>query len=272
MTSVIYNPSAGSVYYNVSGSAISAQPKVKSGALCGVGPTNSYFDWASNVPDNKGLYGSRIYATNKTGIFTYTNGGSVSITSVAASGGVAVYTLNSHDLVVGSLIYVTDTNGKVTGVQRVTEKDTNTFTTDKTYISGAGTLAYYLASGTLAYNPARYSVIRKVSTTINGTANTALLTGAAPSKYRQTPHKVLTAFRHDGKATAIRAGYWNEYSGSWSTAPTATNSSIGDISRSTVTTGLADHEANVSRSFRGELTYMDGSLTPNSEDYDLPTG
>lgn len=270
--SVIYNPSAGSVYYDVAGSAISSQPKAKSGALAGVGPTNVYFDWVSNAPNNKGLYGSRIYATNKTGIFTYTNGGSVSITSVAASGGVAVYTLNSHSLVVGSLIYVTDTNGKVTGVQRVTAKDTNTFTTDKTYVSGAGTLAYYLSSGTLAYSPARYSVMRKVSTTINGTANTALLTGAAPDKYRQSPKKVKTAFRHDGKATAIRAGYWNEYSGTWSTAPTATNTSIGDVAGSTVTDGTADHEANVSRLFRGELTYRDGSPTPQSDDYDLPTG
>ena len=73
-------------------------------------------------------------------------------------------------------------------------------------------------------------------------------------------------------ATAIRTGYWNEYSGVYSTRPSESNASIGNVAGSTVTDGTADHEANVSRSFRGELTYMDGSLTPHSEDYDLPTG
>jgi len=265
------NPSAGSVYYNVAGSAISAQPKLNGGAVAGIGPTTTYFDYVGQGKDNKGFFGSRIYATNKNGIITSKLGTNVVITSVAASGGVAVYTLNSHGLLVGQVMYVTDTNGKVTGIQRITAKDTNTFTTDKTYVSGAGTLGYKLTSGTLAYSASRYTVMRKVSSTINNVANTVLLSGASDMGRRQSPHKILTAFRHDGKATAIRAGYWNEYSATWSTAPTATNTSIGNVAGSTVADGTADNAASVSRSVAAELVYRTGKPTPVMDDYNLPT-
>lgn len=269
MSSTIYNASAGSCFYNTSGSAISAQPKVPGGAVAGVGPTNSYYDYVAGKEVNQ--YGSKIYATNKTGIITSKLAGNVVITSVASSGGFAVYSLNTHGRVVGDILYITDTNGKCTGIQRITAKTTHTFTTDKTYTSGAGTLGYKLTSGTLAYNCSRYSVLRKVSTTINNVSNTALLSGASDVGIRQTPHKIKTAFRHDGKATAIRAGYWNIYSASWNTAPTATNSSVGNVAGATVTNGTADNEANVSRLIAGELTYMDGSLSPENDDYGLPT-
>lgn len=271
MSGTIYNPSAGNVYYNTSGSAISAQP-VLTGEAIGLGSDRTLLkSQALGVATPLDFQGSRIYATNKNGIITSKLGSNVVITSVAASGGVAVYTLNTHGLLVGQVMYVTDTNNKVTGIQRITAKTTHTFTTDKTYTSGAGTLGYKLISGTLAYSASRYSVIRKVSTTINNVSNTALLSGASDVGKRQSPHKVLTAFRHDGKATAIRAGYWNEYSGTWSTAPTATNSSIGNVSGSTVTDGSADNEGNVSRSIAAELVYRSGKPAPVMANYPLPT-
>lgn len=273
MAGVIYNPSAANVYYDVSGSAISAQPTL-TGRVKGAGATNSFFSNVGFGEVDKGFMGSRIYATNQTSIITSKLGDAVNITSVAASSGRARYTLNGHSLVVGDVIYVSDSSNKVTGIQRVRAKATNTFDTDKTYTSGAGTLTYKLISGTLAYGAGAgglYSVMRKVSTTINNVANTALQSGGAPDAYRKSPKKFMTAGRCYGAATAIRAGYWNEYSGSWSTAPTATNTSIGNVAGSTVTDGSADHAGNVSRSTAGELVYRYGAAAAATADYNLPT-
>ncbi len=270
MSGTIVNSSLANTFFDSTGTAISAQPTL-TGRLAGTGKTNSYFTYVGQGVVDEGFIGSRIYATNKTSIITAKLGNSVNITSVSASSGKAHYTLNSHSLVVGDIIYVSDTNNKVTGIQRILSKATNTFDSDKTYSSGAGTLTYKKISGSLAYGTGvgnRYSILRKVNTTINNVANTAMQSGAAPDAYRQSPHKVLTAFRHDGKALAIRSGYWNEYAGTWTTAPTATNSSVGNVSGSTVTDGSAEI---ISRSVAGELVYKTAAAAPVMADYNLPT-
>ena len=271
MSGTIVNSSLANTFFDSTGTAISAQPTL-TGRLAGTGKTNSYFTYVGQGVVDEGFIGSRIYATNKTSIITAKLGNSVNITSVSASSGKAHYTLNSHSLVVGDVIYVSDTNNKVTGIQRILSKATNTFDSDKTYSSGAGTLTYKKISGSLAYGTGvgnRYSILRKVNTTINGVANTAMQSGAAPDAYRKSPKNLMGA-RTEGTALAIRNSYWSIYLGKWTTNPTATNTSLGNVAGSTLTDTSTDN-AVTSRSVAGELVYRYGAAAAANADYNLPT-
>lgn len=273
MSSVIYNASAGSCFYDTSGSAITSQPKL-GGAVLGAGSTVSVFDYVGFGNTENSFQGSRVYATSKTGVLTAKLGASVNITSVASVGGFAKYTLNSHSLVVGDIINISgDTAFKVNGPQRITAKGTNDFISDKVYASGStGSLAYRKISGSLAYGTGvgnRYSILRKVNTTINNVANTAMQSGAAPDAYRKSPKNLMGA-RTEGTALAIRNSYWSIYLGKWTTNPTATNTSLGNVAGSTLTDTSTDN-AVTSRSVAGELVYRYGAAAAANADYNLPT-
>jgi hypothetical protein len=254
--SIVVNPSAGDVYFGVGGSALSTQPTINKGRSQGLGANQTLL---SNVEFgySDGIYGSQVVGGNDIGSLIL--GNTVNITSVAASGGKAVYTLNSHSLLVGDVINVTDTSSKVHGPQRVTAKTVNTFTTTKGYTSGAGTLTYKKATGHFANMEAGKWVMMLVSTELGGVANTTLQSAGS---FERRPINKLEALRTFRVATAIRAGYWNVYTGEWSTQPTSAND-ISDWG--------TDQAANPSYSVPGELVYLDGSPNPILDDYEART-
>lgn len=113
--------------------------------------------------------------------------------------------------------------------------------------------------GNFAQMVAEQFVIRKVTTLLAGQANTVLRSGASDFGHRNTPH-LLEGIRSRLVATAIRAGNWDIYGGSFSSDPTNQLDSFGQ-----------DDEARSSRATPGELVYQDGSNTPFQDSYESRT-
>lgn len=272
MPNQIVNPSAGTIYYSVSGSAISAQPDITKMRAKGLGSNQALVNSLAQGY-NSPVYGSRIYSSKRTQITSSKFDTVVSSgITVAASSGYAKYTKTSHNLSVGDSVFVTDTNSKVDGIQRITAKDANTFTTDMPYVSGAGTLTYKVGTGTIAYYVTGNLIARKYSTTINGVANTVLRSGGSDYGQRRAINKI-TALRSSGVAKAISSSYWDIYTGTFTTAPTGSANSIGDVAGNVGTTdGSEDAAANVGRNTAAQLIFRDGSPTVQTDDYDLKTG
>lgn len=106
--------------------------------------------------------------------------------------------------------------------------------------------------GIFAYNNAT-PIAKRVTTELASISNDFLLSGAAKPDLVVSVHRIegITTRRI---ATAVRAGYWNIYTGQWSTNPTNTADSFtGSDSTSN------DYAARVSRSFPGRLTYKLGN-------------
>lgn len=116
-----------------------------------------------------------------------------------------------------------------------------------------------LSAGTFSYNNQR-PIAKRVTETLSGVANTTLQSGAGQPGLIRSIHKleVLTTRR---LTTAIRAGYWNIYSGSWSTNPTVATDTLA-----------TDDAATPTRSVPGELVYKTGAPTPVQADYKAKTG
>jgi hypothetical protein len=130
-----------------------------------------------------------------------------------------------------------------------------------------------LSAGTFAYDPNAF-LIQGYSTTINGIANNALLfTDGDQFRLRRALIQKSWGYKY---STAIRAGYFSftKIAGkrtNWSTAP----SSLNDTFRSTTNNGNASSDEAQYVTFRsvpGELTYMDGSRNPITDEYPAITG
>lgn len=130
-----------------------------------------------------------------------------------------------------------------------------------------------LAAGTFAYDPNAF-LIHGYSTTINGIANNSLLfTGADSYRQRTSLKQKSWGYKY---STAIRAGYFSftKISGkrtNWTTDP----SSLNDTFRSTTNNAVASSDEALFVTFRsvpGELTYMDGSRHPITDEYPAITG
>jgi len=145
-------------------------------------------------------------------------------------------------------------------------------------IAASGTFHTYsaqkaLAAGTFAYEP-NAALIQGYSTTVNGIANNALLFTDGDS-YRQRTRLIQKSWGYK-YSTAIRAGYFSftKIAGkrtNWTTAP----SSLNDTFRSTTNNAVASSDEAQFVTFRsvpGELTYMDGSRNPITDEYPAITG
>lgn len=260
----LVNPAAANVYYNTSGTAAGASStSLNKGRAVGLtSSVSAGFTKVALGDRGRPHYGSKVVGGIGAGAAMWSTSAAVSLTSVAASGGFARYTKTSHGRSVGDIINVTDTNSVVNGPQRITAVPTaNTFDTDMPYTSGAGTMTYLLSRGNFATMTAGTYVMRKVATTLAGQSNTVLRSGASDFGVRRSIHK-LEHMRTYRVATAIRAGYWNEYNGTWSTAPTSADDA------STMGT---DHAATPTLAVPGELVYRSGKPLPVQEDYDAKT-
>ena len=256
----VNNPSAGNDYFDTAGVAVGSdnQPNVLGGSAKGLYSNRALLDNVSHGI-NVGVHGSQVVYGLYVGSAAWT--GAISITSVAASGGFAVYTLAAHGRAVGDVINVQDTNSVVDGTQKITAVASGTFTTDKLYISGVGILIYRSPDGCLAFMTAGSYVIRRVTTTLANLAKTTLQSGGSDYGIRRSIHK-LEAMRTLRVATAIRAGYWNFYSATWSTQPTNAN----DIS-----TWGTDEAATPSYAVPGELVYKTSKPAPVQDNYEART-
>lgn len=79
----------------------------------------------------------------------------------------------------------------------------------------------------------------------------------------------IETFDSPGTATAIRAGYWNIYTGQWSTDPTV---SYNNMHKAVTGTANIDNNVHVSRSYTGSLTFLNGSKNPVNQNYDSKKG
>lgn len=116
-----------------------------------------------------------------------------------------------------------------------------------------------LTSGTFSYNN-QAPVAKRVTTSLSGVSNTYLQSGAAKPGNIRSIHSVESV-RTRRLTTAIRAGNWNIYSGTFSSAPTVAVDSFGN-----------DDEARVSRSSPGEFAYKTGAYVPVQDEYPEKTG
>lgn len=122
-----------------------------------------------------------------------------------------------------------------------------------TVISSASTVVDYatsaLSAGTFAYNNQK-PVAKRYSILISGTSNSFLQTGAARPELVRSIQKLET-LRTRRLTTAIRAGYWNIYSGTFSTQPTNAVDSLG-----------TDTAAAPTQAIPGQIVYMAGGKNP----------
>lgn len=263
----IVNPSAGNDYFNNSAGATSdgdGQPTVNKGRAANLGTSAS--TQSANMDEyilgdggRNGfptIFASTVRSGPRGGAVSANLGSAVGSVSVAASSGRARYTKTSHGLTVGSIINVSDTNDKVQGGATVTNVvSANAFDTNQAYASGAGTVDYRSATGNFALMTAAKYVILRVSDELHGVSNTKLQAHGIAYSNRRSIHKVESGFRHLAVATAIRAGYWDVFSGTFSTAASATNNSVSTVGGTATTDGTADHAATPTRSIPGELVY-----------------
>lgn len=123
-----------------------------------------------------------------------------------------------------------------------------------------------LSSGVFAYNNARPVAVRLTTTLAGTVVNTFLRSAASDLSSRRSIHR-QEKVRTTRTTTAIRAGYWNIYTGTWSTTPTTAVDNFWDISNDTTSSTSTDEAATPTRTTPGELTYKLGQPLPVSVDY-----
>lgn len=139
--------------------------------------------------------------------------------------------------------------GTSTILDNVSPSRTNVGVFASTVIPDSSTTVDYatkaLSAGTFAYNNQKPTA-KRYSTLISGTSNTFLQSGAARPELVRSIHKLET-LRTRRLTTAIRAGYWNIYSGTFSTLPTIAVDSL-----------VTDYAADPTQAIPGEIVYVVG--------------
>lgn len=114
-----------------------------------------------------------------------------------------------------------------------------------------------VSAGTFAYNSSA-PVAKRVTILLSGVSNTFLRSGALVPGLTKSIHKIESVSTRR-LATAIRAGYWNIYSGLFTTPPTvATDTFHKAVSGAT----YIDKVANASSSNPGVAVYKTGAVSP----------
>lgn len=218
-----------------------------------------------------GIFGSTVLQSNEIfGAFHITP---VTITSVADDSGTCVFTLNTHGLTAGTVINITgSTSGNVDGVQTITAVTANTFDTDKVYTASATAGLYATVAGTFATMTAGEYVQRGYRQVIAGGQYTYTGFGS-DFGIRRSIHKLESLYTRR-VATAIRAGYWNVFTGEFSTEPTVADD-LPDMETGSGL-GTGDEAATPTRLDPGHLVYRvsgqpDGTFGPIVDQYSAKT-
>ena len=140
-----------------------------------------------------------------------------------------------------------------------------TGTSNTKYMSVAGR-ALRTTGATFAKMTAGSYVMRLVSTTLAGVANTAIRQAGSQMPYRVSIHQASGVYIDD-TAARIRAGCWVEFSGGWQASNLAIlPESIPSGYKVSATWGK-DDAATPTAATPGELQYQDGTNTPNQDEY-----
>jgi hypothetical protein len=117
-----------------------------------------------------------------------------------------------------------------------------------------------ISAGVIAHNHVK-PIAARVTTEIAGQSSTVLSTTADdPTQLRSINKR--ESYKSAGTATAMRAGYFNLYTGKFSPAPTPVSEAPG-----------TDTAATVSRSAPGDLVFRTGAKLPvRTQDYKAKTG
>ena len=122
-----------------------------------------------------------------------------------------------------------------------------------------------LTAGTFAYNNSRPTA-QRYTTLISGVSNTILRSGAdVPSLVRSIARSETVRTRRT--TTAIRAGYFNIYTGLFTTPPTAAVDNWWSISGNTTSATSTDVAASPTRAVPGRLVYKTSKLNPVVDSY-----
>lgn len=136
----------------------------------------------------------------------------------------------------------------------------------------SGDYAAVASSGStnFAYNNQK-PIAMRYTTSIAGTGNTVLQSASNTPSLTRSIHR-QEVVRSRRLTTAIRAGYWNIFSGQFSTAPTvAVDNTWSNSAGATVATS-SDDSANPSRTAPGELTIKLGQQVPVNSGYKPKNG
>lgn len=122
-----------------------------------------------------------------------------------------------------------------------------------------------LYAGTFAYNNNRPTA-QRYTTLISGVSNTILRSGAdVPSLIRSIARSETIRTRRT--TTAIRAGYFNIYTGLFTTPPTAGVDNWWSIAGNATSPTSTDVAASPSRTTPGRLVYKTSKLNPVIDSY-----
>lgn len=186
-----------------------------------------------------------------------------SVTS-GANGFTKIYH-SGHGLVRDTIIVVTDTSGYIDGPTRIISVDANIsgFTIPKNYSANIGTVTYATLTGTFGTNEIGNYTMKKVAGNLHNIPNTKLSSGAADYG-RDSIHK-MNAARVEKVATAIRSGYWNPFTGRFTTAPSTANDYAA--------MGVDNETINIVSGYTlgGEFAYNEGTRTVTSGNYERKT-
>jgi len=253
----------------VNGSSITAtSTKINGGSAFAIGtsvPSNSAITAKVRFGDLVSIFGTQVVKSKN--LFGAFHSSTVTITSVADNGsGFCRYTLNSHGLSKDTVINVSgSTSGNLDGPQKITAVTTNTFDTDKPFVSSATPGVYSTVAGRFASMTTGEFIMLAYSSSVAGGQKTRTGFGADYG-IRRSIHK-LEHMRTVRVATAIRAGYWNVYTGKWTTDPAVADDAP---------TWGTDDAATPTRAKPGELVYRhsgmsDGTYGPVQKDYPAKT-
>ena len=259
----------------VSGSAITAtSTKIDGGSSIALGtavPSGSAITAQLQLGGRLDVHGSQVVQSkNVFGAFTATP---VALTSVADAGGANAgfcdFTLAGHGLVVGQVFSVSgSTSGNIDGVHKIIAvPDANSIVTDMPYVASATAGSYSLVAGRFASMTAGVYLIRGYSLVVAAGQVTMKTYGHQGT--RRSIHKLEHMYSRL-VATAIRAGYWNVFTGTFSTDPTVQDDA---------STWGSDNAANPTYAIPGELVYrtsgqQDGATGygVTTDDYEAKTG
>jgi hypothetical protein len=251
----------GNDFYDVSNAAISSQPKVLGGAIMAAKGASIVDNIAFGQPQS--FYNStRVYRGARNGVTAASITTTISGTVTTSGGYVGIATPATHGLAIGTRLNVgpSGTGASIVvagprmaknalyGVQTITATGAAGIVTDRVYATAYASAQVYCdalnASANFATLTANKYVVAHGNTyTLAGVSNTAM-----KNMGTSTRHSIhwRRGFRTTKVVTAMRAGYYNYFTGKWSTAPTiALDNAVGGMNTDTQSTLTHDEQGNL---------------------------
>lgn len=301
MANTIYNSAwgqngtanSGSDFYNVNGNTTASgeltSVKIVGGAAIGVNSTSATrlstmdgvaqgkpaaVQYLNNV-SYRGVQGGCSAALLDTGYGAVVIGSSGGY--VLYSGATEAATLAMLSFVAGNYVTVNASGNAVApnsglnllySTQKISAVDTTTtglFYTNLPYrtIYNSQEVSLNVHTSTHTWNTMAKGqyIVQGYPTKIAGSNNTTLLGAANKGQLTRSINRV-EAIRTNKLATAMRAGYYNKFTGKWTTAPTISSDMPYNADTGAAGTATTDDAVNVTASKPGELTYKTGRARP----------